>query len=145
MLFTRLVKPNFMKNGPSMLSLLCQYNCPKELYELYGCLYHAANVILDHSQALQIALQAPSKFRHSMSDASTFPIIWDSGTSTASTFAKSDFVVSFCQFTSPVSLSGVAQKVTIEGEGKVRWSILDQHGSLCTLTVPALYIPKSSV
>ena len=63
----------------------------------------------------------------------------------ALTFAKSDFVVSFRQFTSLVSLSGVAQKLTIEGEGEVCWSILDQHGSLCTLTVPALYVPKSSV
>ena len=80
-----------------------------------------------------------------MSDASTFPIIWDSGASTALTFAKSNFVASFRQFTSPVSLSVVAQKVTIEGEGKVHWSILDQHGSLHTLTVPALYVPKSSV
>ena len=80
-----------------------------------------------------------------MSDAPTFPIIWDSGASTALTFAKSDFVVSFHQLTSPVSLSGVAQQVTIEGERKVRWSILDQHGSLRTLTVPALYITKFSV
>ena len=56
-------------------------------------------------------------------------------------------MILLCHFISsqPLYPLGVAQKVTIEGEGKVRWSVLNQHGSLCTLTVPALYVPKSSV
>ena len=106
----------------------------------------ACSAIKHYSAALKMALQAPSKFRGSMTDLTMFPIVWDSGASTAVSFCKKDFVGPIEPLEDEeMQLSGVAQEVKVEGTGHVKWSMMDESGGLRTFVLPALHVPLSTI
>jgi hypothetical protein len=93
----------------------------------------------------KIALQAPAKFRNALKKESTFSIIWDSGASISISPNKDDFVG---PLTSPgigTRLKGIVKGLSIQGKGHVMWAVLDTSGQLCTLKVPAYYVPQARV
>ena len=94
-------------------------------------------------EAMQIALQAPAKFRASMPKETSFPIIWDSGASVCISHNKADFLN--LDTSCKIQMSSVSNKHQVTGQGEVLWSIIDETGTLRTLKLPAFYVPESKV
>ena len=72
------------------------------------------------------------------------PIVIDTGASFSLTPFLSDF-------TSPIeptdvdSLTGLTDKVTVEGEGWVEWSVRDSHGQVAMIRTRAYHVPKADI
>ena len=99
-----------------------------------------------HESWLKMALSAPLRFFRSMAhDPSTMQLIWDSGASISITPNKDDFIGSLNDVPSTIKLNGLAKGLEIAGAGTIEWNVLDTTGHLCTLKLPAYYVPTSPV
>ena len=76
------------------------------------------------------------------SNASTFPVIFDSGASLAISFNESDFIGSIRPLDNH-QLGGLANGLKIEGIGTVHWKFRTKEGSIMTLISSAYYVPKA--
>ena len=73
-------------------------------------------------------------------------IVWDSGASVSVGNDATDFQRTLTMANaSPIQVKGVSQGVTVSGQGKVLWYLIDTTGMLCAIQVPALYIPEANV
>ena len=98
----------------------------------------------DKETWLRMALQAPLRFFSSLAhNPEPMTIIWDSGASASITLNKQTFVKGVKHVPTSVKLIGLAKNLRIEGVGKVAWNVLDHHGNLRLLCIPAYYVPGS--
>ena len=95
--------------------------------------------------ALRVASSAPDKFRWSIPATDSFDVIWDSGASCLITFSKDDFVGELEPVDKLTRLCSVCKGLNIAGHGLVSWNVPDASGSLRAITVPACFVPLSSV
>jgi hypothetical protein len=95
---------------------------------------------------LRIALQAPSKFRSAMKTESTYPVIWESGASISISHDKTDFVGPMMESVGwGTTLKGIPKWLSIQGKGRVIWSMMDQRDILRHLKLPAYCVPAAQV
>ena len=93
-----------------------------------------------------MALSAPLHFFGSMThNPSMMQLIWDSQDSVLITPNKVDFMGRLKKVPTNVKLNGLAKGLEIAGAGSVEWHVLDTKGQLCTLKIPAYYVPQSPV
>ena len=97
------------------------------------------------STLLRMALQSTDRFHESMPEASTFPVIWDSGASISITHDRKDFVGTIKAPGPITQLQGIAKGLRIEGQGHVMWSMLDTFGNIRMIKVPAYLVSKLKV
>ena len=97
------------------------------------------------SSLLSAVLMAPHKLKESMSDDSSFRLVWGSGASHSISNNKGDFVEPLRSTGVLKKLAGLAQGVNIQGVGRVEWTVTDVNGSPRTLSVDAYYVPNSPV
>ena len=109
-------------------------------------LQHAFNFELpSDDNLLRMALQAPIKFQSAIGNEHVSKVIWDSGASISITHCNSDFIGEMGPAPMCVRLKGLAKGLKIQGMGHVMWAILDTHGMLRRLKLPAYYVPRSPV
>ncbi len=94
---------------------------------------------------LRLNILEPAALRCSVKYEDTFRLIWDSGASICITHDKTDFVGALESAGALTYLHGVTKGLRIQGKGNVLWTILDIHGQLRTLKIPAYYVPQSNV
>ena len=95
--------------------------------------------------ALRVTSSAPDKFHWSIPATNSFDVIWDSGASCSITFLKEDFMGELEPVNKLTRLCGVCKGLDIAGHGLVSWNVPDASGSLRAITVPAYFVPSSSV
>jgi hypothetical protein len=98
-----------------------------------------------HEQSLRVAMQAPSRFRSTLDESATFPVISDSGASVTITPTKANFDGPIEKPSTITQWKGIAKGRRIEGQGNIKWSFHDTFGNLRTLTLPAYYVLKVRV
>ena len=92
----------------------------------------------------RVLLSAPSKTLSTMDTNDKFTVIWDTGASISISPSKRDFI----KLTKPktrTTLNGISKGLKVEGEGIVRWCMMDDVGGIRTFEVKALYVPKCKV
>jgi hypothetical protein len=77
------------------------------------------------------------------SDASLFPIIWDTGASKTMTHCLNDFVGEIDWFQSPKAAVGIAAGLQILGQGRIHWQIKLNDGRSHVIEVEAYYCPTA--
>ena len=97
------------------------------------------------STLIRMALQAPHRFRNTMSPSATFPVIWDSGASISIAHERLDFVGPITIPGPLTQLQGIAKGRRIEGHGHVKWAMEDTAGSIWMIKVPAYLVSKIKV
>ena len=76
-----------------------------------------------------------------LSESDSFTIIVDSGASLCMSGDKSDFIGPIHKVNG-AKVSGIVNKLTIEGCGMVKWSVMDTKVKLQDLVLSAYYVPK---
>ena len=71
-------------------------------------------------------------------------LVWDTGATTCVSTNVKHFPEGVKPLLQPKQLTGVGSTVPVEGKGYVHWQVVDCHGRIRTLRLPALYVPKAA-
>ena len=93
--------------------------------------------------ALRAALSSPQVLNLCTTKENTFQVIWDSGASMCVSPDKDDFVGPLTSAPWNLKLQGIAKGLRIKAVGHVLWSVIDAHGRLRHLKLPAYYAPDA--
>ena len=91
----------------------------------------------------RVLLTAPQRTLNSM-ERHKFNIIWDTGASISISPCKDDFI-ELHKPKSSTTLTGISKGLKVEGEGVVKWCIMDDNGGIRSFELSALYVPKCKV
>ena len=97
------------------------------------------------SQAVKSVFVAPAHTNQAVGKANHYPVIWDSGASISVSPARCDFVGPLHPAPLGLRLQGIARGLKVEAVGTVAWSFIDTTGTLRTIKVEALLVPKARV
>ena len=92
----------------------------------------------------RVLFTSPSSSYRNMINASRFSLIWDTGASISISPNKRDFI----KLSNPdnrITLLGISKGLKVQGQGIVRWNLIDESGAIRPLEVPALYVPNCKV
>ena len=79
-----------------------------------------------------------------MKQTSSFNVIWDTGASISISPCKEDFI-HLNQNVDKSYLAGVSSAMKVEGEGTLKWNMMDERGNIRQIKIKALYVPSCSV